>query len=241
MIRATKVDLAVMFDWLKREYQEDGEGFWCNRRVIARSLKNGELWVIREHGDAVAFQVGDYGTDIVCVRKDRRRYGYGTALFEFSLARAFEANVNVLHGECSPPSSLPFWRNMGFERYGDLSPGAPINVRRVLHREHDVPAHLPKIEVGVSFFPEEALYKMGISAFKVHRLAGGLVDSRVRLPYRVIGLADEAHPGDLVVKIVVDDDERYFWKAKYKEAKAAGVNCDREGHSFYVDEIAIEP
>ena len=240
VVQAATVDLSSILGWLEREYQEDGEGFWCNRRVIAESLDNGDLWVIREHGDAVAFQVGDYGTDIVCVRKDRQCYGYGTALFNCSLVRAIEDNVNVLHGECSPPNSLPFWQKMGFEQYGDLSLGAPVNVRRVLHREHDIPSDLPKMEVSVRFFPEHALYETGVPPIKVHQVTGGLIDNRVRLPYRIIGLADDAHPRDLVVKIVVDDGERCFCKAKHDKAKAVGVKYDREGHNFYVDEILIE-
>ena len=240
VIRATEVDLSVILGWLEREYKEDGEGFWCNRSVISQSLENGDLWVIRDRGVAVAFQVLDYGTDIVSVRKDLRRHGYGGTLFEFSLAHAFEDNVNILRGKCSPPSSLPFWLKMGFERYGDLSFGAPVNVRRVLHREHEISSDLPKMEVSVSFFPEKVLYATDVSALKMHELTGGSIDGRVRLPYRVIGLADDAHPGDMVVKIAVGVDERCFCKAKYDEAKAAGVNYDRVGHTFYMDEIVIE-
>lgn len=240
VIRATDADLSVILGWLEREYSEDREGFWCNRSVISQSLENGDLWVIRDRGVAVAFQVGDYGTDIVSVRKDLRRHGYGSALFKFSLAHAFENNVNILRGECSPRSSLPFWLKMGFEQYGSLSLGAPVNVRRVLHREHEISSDLPKMEVSVSFFPEQALYATGVSALKVHELTGGLIDGRVRLPYRVIGLADDAQPGDMVVKIGVGVDERCFCKAKYGEARAAGVKYDRVGHTFYMDEIVIE-
>ena len=240
VIRATEIDLSVILGWLEREYMEDGEGFWCNRTVISQSLENGDLWVIRDRGVAVAFQVGDYGTDIVSVRKDLRRHGYASTLVKFSLAHAFEDNLNILRGECSPSSSLPFWLKMGFERYGELSLGAPVNVRRVLHREHEISSDLPKVEVSVSFFPEKVLYTKSVSALKVHELTGGLIDGRVRLPYRVIGLADDVHPGDMVVKIAVGVEERCFCKAKYDEAKATGVNYDRVGHTFYVDEVVIE-
>ena len=50
-------------------------------RVITRSFhEDHDLWVIREDGEAVAFQVSGYGTDIVCVRKDRRGRGYAGGL-----------------------------------------------------------------------------------------------------------------------------------------------------------------
>ena len=231
MVQATKVDLSIILGWLEREYQEDGEGSWCKRRVIVRSLEEGDLWVIREHGDAVAFQVGDYGTDIVCVRKDRQRRGHGRALFSFSRARAIEDNVNVLRGECSPRNSLPFRQKMGFERYGDCSLGAPIAVRQVLHRKHELSLDLPGLEVRIGFFPENALYGEDVFPIKVHQLTGGRSGNMVRLPYRVVGLPDDAPAGDLVVKIVVGSDWVCFCKAKHCEAEAAGVKYDGKGHS----------
>ena len=157
--RATKCDLIDVFSWLEREYLEDGEGFWSNREIIKRSFEDGNLWVIREGGKVVAFQVGDYATEILCVKKDQQYRGFGTALFETSLARAIKDNLNVLAGECSPPSSLPFWQKQGFERYHDPTGNGRITVRKVLQREHDVPARLPKVEVAISFFPEEILYR----------------------------------------------------------------------------------
>ncbi len=49
--------------------------------MITRSFhEDHDLWVIRENGEAVAFQVSGYGTDIVCVRKDRRGRGYAGGL-----------------------------------------------------------------------------------------------------------------------------------------------------------------
>ena len=86
VLRATEDDLRVILGWLEREYEEYGEGFWCNSGVITRSFhEDHELWVIREDGEAVAFQVGDYGTDIVCVRKDRRGRAYGATFVRFSV------------------------------------------------------------------------------------------------------------------------------------------------------------
>ena len=241
VIPATEADLKVILGWLEREYEQDGEGFWSNRKLISRSLReDGDLWVIRKDGEAVAFQVGAHGTSIVCVRKDSRGQGYGATLADFSVTRALEENVNVLQGECCPRNSLPFWEKMGFERYGDLSPWAPITVRRVLHRKHEMPTDLPSIEVTVSFYPEAVLHSSDVPPLYVHRLTGGLLDNgNVRLPYRAIGLTDDAHPKDLVVKIEVNGDEVYFCKAKYDEAKAVGVHRGVEGASYYIDEIVV--
>ena len=238
--RATKQDLQEVLNWLKSEYLEDGEGFWCNRGIIKRSFKDENLWVIREDGEAVAFQVGDYATDILCVRKDRQRRGFGTVLFESSLARAMKDNLNVLAGECSPQSSLPFWLKQGFERYHDPTGTRGIHVRKVLQREYDVPAGLPKVEITISFYPEAALYRPNVSPLEINHLVGSLDSSgAIKISRRVLGLADdEPKNRDLVVKIVVNGVERCFCKAKHPEAKAVGVLRDSRGGAFYIDEIA---
>ena len=239
-VKATEDDLKAILRWLEREYQEDGKGFWSNRCVIRRSFfEDDDLWVIRENGEAVAFQVGDYGTDIVCVRKDRRCQGYGTALFESSLNRAHRDNVNVLAGECSPPTSLPFWQKMGFQQCGNSGPWGGIPVRRVLHREYQVPAELPKIEVAIGFYPEAALYSPDVPPLKFHRLTGGLADNgTIVLPHRVVGLNEDYTTNkDLVVRILADGDERGFCKAKHDKAKAAGVQYDSRGNTFYIDKV----
>ena len=106
VLPATEDDLSVVLGWLKREYEQNGDGFWCNRKVITRSFhEDHNLWAIREDDKAIAFQVGDYGTDVVCVRKDRRGQGCGTAFVRFSVDRASKNDVNVLKGECSPTDS----------------------------------------------------------------------------------------------------------------------------------------
>lgn len=237
--RAVAADLKVILAWLEGEYQDVGWGFWSNRCGIRRSFEEGDLWVIRDDDEAVAFQVGDYGTDIVCVRKDRQRQGFGTALFEFSLARAIKDNVNVLAGDCSPPESLPFWLKMGFEQCGEPGSWGEIPVRRVLNREHDIPTHLPRVEVIVRFFPEAILYDHTVPHLSECRLTGGLRENGlIVLPRRVIGISDDYGKNkDLVVKIVAGSDERCFCKAKHRQAKAVGVRYDCKGESFYIDEV----
>ena len=148
-------------------------------------------------------------------------------------------NLNVLKGECSPPSSLPFWQKQGFERYHDATGNGRITVRKVLQREHDVPARLPKVKVDISFFPEEVLYRQNISPLEVIHLVGG-EDSNgaIKLPRRVIGLADDEYENrDLVVKIVVGGVDRCFCKLKYCEAKAVGVLYQSKDNTFYIDEV----
>ena len=77
VLPATENDLKVILGWLEREYAEDEKGLWSNRCTITRSFREDrDHWVIRKDGEAVAFQVGVYGTDIVCVWKDDRGQRY---------------------------------------------------------------------------------------------------------------------------------------------------------------------
>lgn len=122
VVKATQADLDSILAWLEREFHEENEsGFWHNRRIIADALDRGDLWVIRRRGEAVAYQVGDYAAAISNVRKDWQRKGLGTTLLHASVERAYRDNVNILEGEYSPRTSLPFWEKHGFVRYGDLS------------------------------------------------------------------------------------------------------------------------
>ena len=110
----------------------------------------------------------------------------------------------------------------------------------MLQREYDVPAELPKVKVTISFYPEAVLYRPNVSPLEVGHLVGG-VDSNgaIKIPRRVIGLADdEPKNRDLVVKIVVNDVERCFCKAKHPEAEAVGVLRQSKDNTFYIDEIA---
>ena len=238
VVKANPADLATVLGWLEREYAEDGDGFWCNRSIIERSLEYDDLWVIRQDGEAVAFQVGDYAADIVSVRKDWRRKGLGDTLFAASLERAAADNVNVLSIECAPRSSWTFWQRHGFERYGDMGEWGKVTARRILPRAFDIPPDLPPATVVVGFYPEAATYGRGeVAPIAVHELRGGrLDDGAIMLERRVIGLIDGEPEGkNLVVKIEVDGEQRCFCKAKYDEAEESGVIHDRKGGAYYID------
>src|SRR3546814_688279 len=242
VVKATPTDLAAVLAWLEREYAEDGEGFWCNRRIIENALEHGDLWVIRRGVEAVAVQVGDYAADIVSVRKDCRRQGLGDALFAASLQRAMNDNVNVLSIESSPRSSWTFWQRHGFERYGDLSEWGKITARRILRRSFGLPANLLTADIVIGFYPETATYGRGpVPPIASHRIRGSrLDDGTIMLERRVIGLCDDEPEGkDLAVKIEVDGEVRCFCKAKYEEAEEAGVTRDWKGGAFYLD--VVEP
>lgn len=240
MERANSVDLDEIMNWLKCEYEEYGEGFWCNRNIIEHSFKEDkDLWVVRDDAKAVAFQVGDYSPDIVCVRKDMQREGIGSAFAQANYARAKTEGVTVISGECSPITSLPFWQAHGFELYG----GSSRHVRRIVEFEHVIPKGSPRVEVEISCYSEEVKYQMGVEPFAIHKLeAGALEDGDLQLPKRVTVYRGDIGPGrDIVLRICIAGEERYFDKAKYEGAEALGVQLDCRGNAFFVDRIIQSP
>jgi GNAT superfamily N-acetyltransferase len=239
VVLGTKADLDQTLEWLEREYHEDGErGFWCNRNLLPTALERGDFYVIRAGGEAVAFQLGHYAPSIANVRKDKQGQGFGTALLDASLARAHDDDVNVLDVECSPRTSLTFWEKHGFERYGDMSDWGKLTARRILNRSFELPSDAPRVPVTITFYPERIKYACDehVEPIAVHCVSGArLPDGAVMLERRVIGLDDG--PGNLVIKIEIDGEERYFDKAKYDDAEDAGVRHDWRGDNFYLDAV----
>jgi len=231
---ATKDDLNVIMGWLKREYKANGEGFWCNHRMIKRCFKDHCVWVARNNGEAIAFLAGDF--DILCVREDWQRRGIGTTLVNEAVTRVYNDGRNVINIECTPCTSLPFWEKHGFRRYGNHD--FPILARRILSRIYSVPADLVRTSIVISFYEEEVLYKNSIEPIHMHELIGGMQDnSIVVLPQRIIN-CDNPTRGDLVVKIEVDGREVFFDKAKRDRAKIIGIEQDRYG-IFFIDKIRM--
>jgi GNAT superfamily N-acetyltransferase len=133
VVEASPEDITCVLGWLKREYDEDGEGFWCHDHLISDAVNRpGDMWVIRRDGGAVAFQLGKYSASILSVRKDYQKMGLGAALVKASVKRAFMDNVNALSVQCRPEASLGFWKRMGFVQYDN--PDFPYQVDARLMR-----------------------------------------------------------------------------------------------------------
>lgn len=241
VVKATKRDLTALLPLLEQEHVRNGGGFWCNRDLIQQS-QGESLWVIRLHGEAVAFAVGHYGDGIMWVREDCRRKGCGSALVAAMLERAHRNNVNVLNIECAPPSSWEFWQRQGFQRYGDLSDSGRITARHILERSFELDKETPLVNVVVGCYPEAVMYADSeIQPVLEHSVRGVRLDSGiVALERRVILLCDlEPEQKDLVIRIEIDGVVRCFCKAKHREASEAGLQFDHWGNNFYLD--AVKP
>jgi GNAT superfamily N-acetyltransferase len=234
---STENDLPVIHDWLKREYDQEGEGFYVNFNLIADAHQEGRLIVLRKDGEAVACQWGALiQPGILVVRPDQRGHGYGRALVEYRIQQALlDDEVCVLRIECNPPSSIPFWEQMGFKLVPDnemvrLSGGYAC---RILNRQFELPADRPSVPVQIGFYPERAKSDAAVPALSEHRpQAVQLPDGSIMLAERVVGFLPKGNIlDDLVVKIQVAGEVLYSGKAKY--ADEWGVESDGEG-AFYL-------
>lgn len=238
--RATDKDLATILGWLEKEYHEDeGAGFWCNRHSIKeRHDEWDDLFVVRQEGEAVAFQTGRYSPSISSTRKDARRQGHATALFDAGRERAIADNVNLLDIECTPRTSWPFWEKRGFVRYGDMGQWATITARMEIEHHFDLPHNSERKLVHVGYYPEEKKWGEDVEPIRAMTLRSAVLpDGSLQLPCRVVGITDDIPGGDMVVEITVDGDLICCEKAKY--ADGFGVQRDTRGGTFYLDRVLL--
>lgn len=231
---STDADLSFILAWLKTEDAETGEGFWCNRRIVEAHHAEGDLLILREDGKAVAFQLGALvQPGIMEVRPDCRGRGYGRMLAERRLKEAWEKDLCLLHIECTPITSRPFWERMGFT----VDPLSGNDAFMVLSKRVDLDSSLPQVQVKISFFPERALYNhprpAPLSVWQPDAVR--LDDGTIELGQRVVGYKRPLAPGDLVVEIVVNGKVIFFDKAKRDRAYELGLEQQAATGAWYMD------
>jgi hypothetical protein len=118
----TKAQLETVIRWLKKEHLEElhGEsGFYCNRSMIRESFRDSEIKCIVKARSVIGFSTfrlgGNYSAiDILEIRSAHRRNGHGRLLATHMIQMLFQAGAPYIAIQCSPSSSEPFWRSLGF-------------------------------------------------------------------------------------------------------------------------------
>lgn len=232
--KATDADLGEAGRWLKAEYEDAGEGFWCNWNIIEKGQNEGDLYVLVDESTDLPIALllnGSIGPDILSVRADCRGRGAGRGLAEFAIELFREQDACVIEIECAPRTSIPFWRRMGFTPY------AGNCAYMILDKGYRLPPDAPAADDRIAFYPEPARRRKDVEPLMV------ATPRAVRESAISLGLAERvvlftgtrSDAADLVVSITVDGAELYRDKAKYPEAEALGVV--RDSYAFYIDEI----
>ncbi len=111
-------DLNIIHGWLKREHDDGNGSFLSNYNLLEEGCQHGLLSVLIRDPDEgpVAFALGDRVDDlgILAVKPDCRKKGLGRRLAQHFIDSARKRDVIGLFGECSPPTSLGFWKKMGY-------------------------------------------------------------------------------------------------------------------------------
>jgi GNAT superfamily N-acetyltransferase len=111
--------------WLIAERQKTGDGFYCNWNIIKSSFDNGELATISLNSKAIGFATWRLTTDktarieIAEVKPTHRKKGIGKILMTQLLNFLTDKGVCVVDLQCSPDTSEPVWKRLGFVEFPD--------------------------------------------------------------------------------------------------------------------------
>ena len=234
---ATQEDLETILAWLAAEAAAGNPTFHGNRNLIAKGQEESELYALREAGEVVAFALGKPGEIAIQeTRPDQRGKGYGRTLAQWGIDRARIADIVVIEGECSPPTSLDFWKSMGFR---EMRPRYGYNPWVYLTLSKPLPVPPGKlVEVLIRIFDQDHLYYDNVPVAIEHRPsaaqdAHGVIHLAERI---VIYVPDLPMGHNVSLEIVVNGERLFFDKAKRSQAAAFGVMRDA-GYEFYIDRI----
>ena len=235
---STDIDLEEILLWLEDQDRAGVDGtFHCNRNLTIENHNEGKLlvYIDSETNKAIAYQWGGLITPgILEVRADKRRQGIGKALVEYRINEALINNNCLLRIQCEPASSIPFWKRMGFQLYGNNMKNYAY---RLLRKKHDLPDNGIGVPVKISFYPEQRKWNDNTLPIKTFTpYAVQTPNDYVYLSER-ISFFDTTNEfrQDTVISIHVDGKLIYLDKAKYEEAIELGVS--RDNGAFYLDKI----
>lgn len=156
---ATDSDLDEILSWLQLEDAQRLEGcFWCNRMEIQSSQKAGKLTVLSESagGQPIGFCVrSGCEVTILAIRYELRGKGHGGRFARHIIEVADEEGLPGLHCQCSPETSIGFWKGLGFER---VYPDERLYyVARPFLRKCELASDTPVITIRIQLFQDKSL------------------------------------------------------------------------------------
>lgn len=122
IINPTEKHLKQIESWLIDEKDTFNEGFYFNWNIISDEFKKRRLFCLIVDNSVVGFVCWRsfdkiITFDIVEVKKDKRGLGFGRFMVEKSIDKFKSDGFLVIDLQCSPPSSKPIWKKLGFKPY----------------------------------------------------------------------------------------------------------------------------
>lgn len=118
-------DLDEILSWLKVEYDKNGEGFYCNRRIIVESFQNGTMITLKKGEKNIGFVIWSENDifidiDIFVINPDCRGEGYGRFFYDV-ISKYYRNNgFKAIRLFCEPRLSELFWTRMGLCKMPDI-------------------------------------------------------------------------------------------------------------------------
>ncbi len=233
---AAKIDLNKIEQWLRKEYEKEGQGFFSNKDIVIDNFYKNQLFVYIINNFPVGFITGPFdGPSILNVNKDFQGIGVGTRLFEYILNKAIKNKIDVIKIQCKPETSVGFWEKMGF----------------TIHEKHEHSYGYMIIEYKNNILSGEKI-KVVINTYSEDN------DEEVLSTYEPIAFLNknksitlaerlflfektlfEQFGKDLIVSVVINGEEIYKDKAKREKAKDIGINKSRHDYGYFIDNIKL--
>jgi len=240
VVSSNSQHLEATLGWLKREHDIKGEGFYWNREIICRAHDDGKLHILTSRYEEVAFLVSDdQSMLILAVQPDRREHGFGRQLAQFGIERIRDAGACIIRIECSPRTSIPFWKRMGFNLDQPDDPWCH-HAHMFLEKTVALPEDHRNVEITVRLYAEAASYNRNDDIEPLREWspkAVRLPPNDILLGQRIILFDPKIETGqDPVVEITVEGKRLVKVKAKRDEALHHGVEKAPCG-SFHIEMI----
>lgn len=235
---STDEDLDEILKWLEeQEKNKIDDTFYCNRNLTIEEHNDGKLivYISPKSNLAVAYQWGGLlQLGIIEVRKEYRGQGIGQCLVKYRIYEARAQKRAILKIQCTPTTSIPFWKRMGFTLLSENSQEAYM----LLDYKNELPANGASCSVKICFFPEERKWEKNTLPVKkfIPQAVKSEEENTIYLSERITYYdISGSFDNDPVISITVDNKELYLDKAKYAEARSFGVV--RDNSVFYLDKI----
>jgi GNAT superfamily N-acetyltransferase len=119
IVRGNEIHLRQVLQWLRRDYESTGEGFYCNPEIIEEWFHEGKAVCALSNEHAVAFATFNLyppGSKVSIVEVDpqHRCQGIGTRLMRDLLRRLKRQGATYANAECTSAEGEALCVKVGF-------------------------------------------------------------------------------------------------------------------------------
>jgi len=212
---ATDADMEQIYNWLVDHKRRGVDGsFLCNWELTQNVYEEGNIIVAIQDGEPIAYMWKDFG--IVEVREDYRLKGVGRQLVRYALELARDSNTVCIDIECAPYTSIPFWKKIGFQLFGEN------RAYLLLEKQLSLPTNGESIDIKICFYPESRMWEKGTPPLKAFSPPAVMrPDGIICLGKRIAACARRSiWNGDVVLGIEISGENFYLDKSQWRCSQA---------------------